>query len=438
MSKKRDLSVRARPKSEPIRVEPILPYRRSGRDTAWGFFLGYLVLISAGFAALRLPGTMVTGNELNIDRAIFTAINAATLTGFQLNVGAGQFNPSSPVGPAAILLLTLGGAVFSLAVGGLAVVRILRLPYTDGQVMSAATTATTLSTLSGAATLLGGGRGLFDALLQSASAFGNSGLYSGPLPGARAWQTHFILLPLSLFGGLGLTVLMELYDRIVRRRPLSQHARTVLALSALVYIVGFVCLVASRETFWSNLFAGVGQLGWYRRQSVAIRSAIASSSALSINSRTAGFPFEFAGTLPRATQWVVMVLMVIGANPAGTAGGVKATTFLEIGRGIRDALAGRRVSRVFGIAAVWLAGYFGIVALGFLCLVWQAPELPPDRLLFLSVSATSNVGLSHDSISMVLSGLFTLSLVMLMGRIAPLLVLWWAAETTPDVEIAVG
>jgi Trk-type K+ transport system membrane component len=231
---------------------------------------------------------------------------------------------------------------------------------------------------------------------------------------------------------------MELYDRVVRGRPLSRHARAVLALSAGIYIAAFLLLLASRETFWSNLFAGVTQHGWYRRQSVAIRGAVASSSALAISRRPAGFPFELAGTLPRATQWIVVALMVIGANPAGTAGGVKATTFLQLARGIRDCLAGRRVSRAFGIAAVWLGGYLAIVALGFLCLLWQAPELPPDRLLFMSVSAASNVGLSHDSISMVLSGLFTLSLVMLMGRIAPLVVLWWMAETTTDAEIAVG
>ena len=127
-------------------------------------------------------------------------------------------------------------------------------------------------------------------------------MYSGPLSGGRAWQTHFILLPLSLFGGFGLTVLMELYDWLVRRRPLSQHARTVLALSAGIYIAGFVLLLASRESFWTNLFAGVGQLGWYHRQSEAIRGAIASSSALAINARTAGFPYEFAGTLPRAPR----------------------------------------------------------------------------------------------------------------------------------------
>ena len=130
--------------------------------------------------------------------------------------------------------------------------------------------------------------------------------------------------------------------------------------------------------------------------------------------------------------------MVIGANPASTGGGVKTTTFVEIVRGIGNALAGRPVSRAFGIAAIWLAGYCAIVILGFICLLWQAPDLPSDRLLFLSISAASNVGLSHDSLSMVLSGLVTLSLVMLLGRIAPMLVLWWMAETTNDSEIAVG
>ena len=130
--------------------------------------------------------------------------------------------------------------------------------------------------------------------------------------------------------------------------------------------------------------------------------------------------------------------MIVGANSAGTGGGVKATTFVQLARGVADALAGRRVSRAFGIASVWLGGYLCIVLFGFLSLLWQAPELPPDRLLFLSVSAASNVGLAHDSISMVLGGLFTLSAVMLLGRLAPLLILWWLAETVQDVELPVG
>ena len=61
-----------------------------------------------------------------------------------------------------------------------------------------------------------------------------------------------------------------------------------------------------------------------------------------------------------------------------------------------------------------------------------------DRLLFLSVSAASNVGLSQDPVSMTGPGLYTLSAVMLAGRVAPVLVLWWMARTTRDSALAVG
>ena len=134
-----------------------------------------------------------------------------------------------------------------------------------------------------------------------------------------------------------------------------------------------------------------------------------------------------------------MALAVIGSNPGGTAGDVKADHFPAPPAGAsRDALASRPVPRVFGIAAIWLVGYFAIVALGFVCLLWQAPELSPDHLLFMSISAASNVGALPR---LDLDGAFTLitlSLVMVLGRIAPLLVLWWMAETTTDAEIAVG
>ncbi len=79
-----------------------------------------------------------------------------------------------------------------------------------------------------------------------------------------------------------------------------------------------------------------------------------------------------------------------------------------------------------------------IVAVGLLLLLWQVPQMPADQLLFLSVSAASNVGLSHDTLSLVLAPLYTLCLVMFLGRIGPVLVLWWMAETTPDADLAVG
>ena len=49
----------------------------------------------------------------------------------------------------------------------------------------------------------------------------------------------------------------------------------------------------------------------------------------------------------------------------------------------------------------------------------------------------SNIGLSHEPVSIVGTGLHTLSALMLIGRLAPLLVLWWLAKTTEE-SIGVG
>ena len=66
------------------------------------------------------------------------------------------------------------------------------------------------------------------------------------------------------------------------------------------------------------------------------------------------------------------------------------------------------------------------------------PDAPADRLLFLCVSATSNVGLSHDPVAIVGPGLYVICAMMLLGRVLPLLVLWWMATSTTDEAVAVG
>ena len=63
--------------------------------------------------------------------------------------------------------------------------------------------------------------------------------------------------------------------------------------------------------------------------------------------------------------------------------------------------------------------YLVIVAGGFLVLLTTDAEVPADRLLFLSVSAVGNVGLSHDRVSIVGPGLYVLSLMMLVMGVAP-------------------
>jgi Trk-type K+ transport system membrane component len=408
---------------------------------------GYLILAALGVVAFRgsgPSGAMTAGNEMSGDRAVFEAVNAITLTGFRQDVGIGQFDAGSDLGPVMLLVLTLAGSYFSMIAGGMAVVRILRLPYSDGRILLAGLLVIVTATLAGSAVIAsstaGDTRGALDALTQSAAAFGNSGVHTGRLWPVASWRTHLCYVPLALLGGMGLPVLMELYDRAVgRASSLSTHARTVLALSAGLYLAGFVLLLSVREEFWRDVTSGFTGGGWTETQALALRRDVASSSAQSINSRTVGMALEEVATLPRAAVWLIAALMVIGAaGPGGTGGGLKGTTLLQFTRGVRHALAGRPVPRAFGIAAAWIAAYVLAVLVGFLLLVWQVPQMPADQLLFLSISAASTVGFSHDPLSLVGAPLVTLSTLMLFGRLVPILVLWWMARTTRGEDVAVG
>jgi Trk-type K+ transport system membrane component len=389
----------------------------------------YVVIMTVAVAVIRLGVVTAAGGELSLDRTIFTSINAATLTGFQMDVGLSASGAGGRTGaPLLLLALTLAGIGFSLVAGGMAVVRIARLPYSDRQVALAAGAATLIAVLAGATALAD--HGPVQALFDAASAFGNSGLHDGRLPPVNSWQSQLVLLPLALLGGLGLPVLMELFDRVTLRRRISTHSATVLAATAVVYLTGIALLVyfqgmnRPEDTPWP------GHTTW--------RRLFASASAMAVNSRTAGLPLESVRDFARAAQWLIVLLMAVGAGPAGTAGGLKLTTLVRLGSGVRRALHGRPPGRGFGIAAVWLGAYVVLVFAGFLVLLTTEPDAPADRLLFLCVSAMSNVGLSHDPVSIIGPGLYVLSALMLLGRIMPLLVLWWMARTTEGEFVAVG
>src|SRR5438105_19035 len=195
-----------------------------------------------------LKSSMTPGHEMSFDRAVLTAVNAATLTGFQQTVSPNSFKPQ---GQFLVLFLTVAGSMFSLLVGGLAVRRILRLRFTDRQVIFAACVCEAAALLIGASGVCGLGQtgptstGLA-GLSQGAGAFGNSGMWLGYPFSFLNWQTHLFVMPMVFLGGIGITVLMEIYDLLLHGRPLSTHARTVLTWTVGVYLFGTITLVVLR------------------------------------------------------------------------------------------------------------------------------------------------------------------------------------------------
>ena len=377
-------------------------------------------------SVLRSGHVVAHGNETTYDRAVFTAISTSTLTGFQQTMGLREMRAAGMGGPVLLLVLTFAGSGMTLIVGGLAAGRILRMPHTALQIVWAAATAILLTTLGGAAALAGTGQAVFEAVFHATCAFANSALWLGATPSPSEGATWLVLLPLVVLGGLGLPVLIELSDRLFGGPPLSRHSQRVLMLTGLVYLCGTVALVlAQTPAAWGG--------GWF-----AWRNTLASCSVAAINVRTAGLPLESPAIFTVAGQWLLMALMLIGGAPAGTASGLKTTTLWQLTRGVRDVLRGRPVPRPVGIAAVWLALFLLLLFTGILLLATTDPQIAPDRLLFLCCSALSNVGLSHDPVSITGPGLIVLSLLMLFGRLGSLAVLWWMAETTVGADVVVG
>jgi trk system potassium uptake protein len=407
---------------------PVAPAGWSAaRGLAAGLCVAWFALTAASCFTFRSGHVVANGNETTWDRAIFTAVNTSTLTGFQQTMGLREMRVAGLIGPTLLMGLTLAGSFLALTVGGLAASRILRMPHTASQIAWAAGTALLLSTLGGGAALAAGGHNVFEALFQATTAFGNSGLWLGPpSPGTMDGATYLVLLPLVILGGLGLPVLIEICDRLFGGPPLSRHSRVVLMLAGGVYLFAFAALVlAQTPVAW-----GGGAFAW--------RNTIASCSIAAINTRSAGLPFQSPAAFTVAGQWLLMALMLIGAAPAGTASGLKTTTLWQLARGVRDVFRGRPVPRPFGIAAVWLVAFIGVLFTGILLLATIEPQIAPDRLLFLCCSAIANVGLSHDPVSITGPGLLVLSFLMLFGRLCPLAILWWMAETTTGADVLVG
>jgi Trk-type K+ transport system membrane component len=392
----------------PAMLVPAGEHERLANLLLW-LFCGYITLMPIGAVALRWASGLRAGNELTADRALFTSINALTLTGFRLDMSVSDL----PIpGRLIVLLMTLGGAMFVSIVGGMAVARLIGSQHDDRTIVAASVFATLGLTLIGAIPLLEQRQSVLEALMLSASAFGNSGLYFGARPRLGGIETQMILLPLSMIGLMGAPVWLDLYAMLTKARRPGQYARDVVKLTAMIYLAGFLILMLVQFPAW-------GDGGFWR--------AMQGASAGAIDARGLGFDLKPLRDLPPAAPWVMAMLMLIGGNIGGTAGGIGANALAASGRGLRQALRGDRMPRLDAAAICWTAAFLALIAVGFLIGVALQPRVAPDRVLLVIVSAATNCGLSHDQVQPPGGRLHLLSLMMLAGRVGGLGMLWWVA-----------
>lgn len=268
-------------------------------------------------------------------------------------------------------------------------------------------------------------RGIWLAVFHSISSFCNAGfdiLGAGTnmIPYAGDALVNGVTMGLITIGGLGFFVVMELFEKMQgkrRHRKLSLSTRVVLLLSAILTVGGaLVFLVAE----WNNPETlGAPNIGDGQR--------ILEAFFQSVTTRTAGFMTVDQAALRPISKITTVILMFIGASPAGTGGGLKTTTVAvliafvwSVLQGRRDVLMEKRripTDVVYRAAAVFALAMTAIVIVASAISVLE-PELQLSSVVFETVSAFGTAGLSTGITGMLsVPSLLLLVITMFGGRL---------------------
>ena len=406
---------------------------------ATGFAL--TVLIGAGL--LSLPVAKAGPGGASFAEAIFTATSAVCVTGLTVVDTATYWTPFGQV--VILLLIQVGGfGVMTFAsVIGLAVVRRLSLRSrvtaasevrsvgledVKGLVLGVVTISlaveTVIALLLSLRFLFGYGepvgRAIWLGVFHAVSSFNNAGfaLFTDNLMGYAV--DPFICLPIAaavILGGLGFPVIVQLRKHFRSPRQWTMNTRIVLAGTVTLLVAGTVYITAVE---WSNP-ATLGPLDWPAKVLVGFFQ--------SVQTRTAGFNSIDVGAMDSASLLGMDVLMFIGGGPAGTAGGIKVTTFAVLyfilvaeirGDGVVNVF-GKRLSRAVHRQAITLVLLAVFVVTASTAALMLITDIGLDALLFETISAFGTVGMSTGiTAGLPPAGQAILILLMFIGRLGPI------------------
>lgn len=264
------------------------------------------------------------------------------------------------------------------------------------------------------------GRAAYLGVFHSVSAFNNAGFALWPDSLVRFATDPWICLPIAasvIVGGIGFPVILELRKRLRTPRAWSMHTKMTLWATAVLLVLGTLVITANE---WRNP-ATLGQLDTPGRLLAGFFQAVMP--------RTAGFNSVDTGAMLEGSLLVTVVLMFIGGGSAGTAGGIKVTTFVlllvviwaEV-RGERDVQAfDRRIGeRVVRQALTIALLSVGLVTAATVVLV-EITRMSTHLVLFEVVSAFATVGLSTGITADVgTAGHLVLTVLMFVGRLGPI------------------
>ncbi len=390
--------------------------------------LGFALIILAGTVLLMLPISQKPGKDLPFYDALFTSTSAVCVTGLLVADSADTF---TAFGQTVIgLLIQIGGlGITTIGLGFITMTgkkirmrdkvllrEALNYPSMMGlkRLIKWALITTFITEAAGAVLSFfvfiqdypfwhAAGISIF----HSVASFNNAGF--DILGGGKGLSGYIDNIPLNLItafliiaGGLGFFVISE----VIRNRNIrkwSLHTKTVVLMTAVLIFGGMLLLKITN-----------GSISWL------------AAFFTSVSARTAGFSTYNIGSLSNAGLLVMMVLMLIGAAPGSTGGGIKVTSIYIMFRAVLAYPSGRSVTamkrRISSETVHSAFTIFGIALTAvFLCTLLLSlfePEIPLSALLFESFSAYATVGLSTGiTAGLCLPAKICLIVTMYMGRL---------------------
>jgi trk system potassium uptake protein TrkH len=421
------------------RSTPAGSFRHPGRIIAGAF----AAAIAVGTALLSLPLATAGPGRADVLTALFHATSAVCVTGL-VTVDTGGY--WSGFGQAVILLLIQAGGLGIMTLATLVALLLSRrlglrarlIAQAETKALSAAdvrrvirrvvvfsfATEAVVAVVLGVRFATGYDHSLPSAayfgVFHAISSFNNAGfgLNADNLMGyvADPWISLTICAAV-IVGGLGFPVVFELAREWRTPKTWSVLTRITVIVTVALLVVGTVVFLIAES-------GNPGTLG-----PLSTGAKVLAAFTAAAMPRTAGFNnLDIAAYQPE-TLLLTDALMFIGGGSAGTAGGIKVTTFGLLAyvlwaemRGDPDVEVGRR--RVPGtnqrqaLAVALLA--MGVIALS--TFVMEAlSDFTFDQVLFEVISAFGTVGLSTGITADVpTAGQGLLVLLMYIGRIGPL------------------
>ena len=417
--------------------------------------IGFLLVILLGSLLLKLPFSVRDGVSLSYIDSQYTSTSAVCVTGL---VVVDSYDTFTPVGQTILgLLMQIGGlgvtavsAGIILLIGrkmdlksrnlvreamsldsGKGVVRFLRDVFVTTLVIELVGAVLSFAVFIRDFPLP---RAIGLSLFHSVAAFNNSGfdLMGGGqslIPYQDNVALNLITCVMILLGGIGFLVIKEVLSEKFRWKRFSMHTKVVLSVTLLLTVIGTVLFYLTEEITWLGaLFA-------------------------SVTTRTAGFSSYNYGSFSNAGILLMMVLMLIGASPGSTGGGIKTGTLFALFQGLKSAATNKSEKAfhyalpkdAFRRAATIVLMALTVIMVASFALMVLEPQLSMRDILFEMTSAFGTVGLTTGITPQLSDASKVVSmLVMFIGRLGPVTIasLWYFSRGErvryPEGNLTVG